>query len=349
VVPTVVAWLNYFDEIVVPHPFLNASRLKPEFSPVQSPSKHKAQTLKNVFTLLILEPFINAGYVHLISDPSDFNAQFGMTSMKMAEARTSGWAPDESSMKIARSLADDDHKRLMRQLPSDSLARMIRQYDATISDKLVARIVERFQSERQADPFSLLQPLITGENGAQFLYVKGYSLEAAMFLAALTGSFIYTDIQAHWQQLQMHAVRGGSAQRDIDALHATVDDIQFELEPNPQAVLSNRHNGGQGSGRIAMRSFLHALTSENAAVLPPDAATQLRHSLDKAAREFRPTGGMNRLRSNAHISAPPGGFERNEVRRLLITFSGGMLPQRIVFAMLVDIEGFAGEVGERET
>ncbi|MEZ0603257.1 hypothetical protein ACAX43_14060 [Paraburkholderia sp. IW21] len=59
-----------------------------------SPSQHKEQTLKNVFLLFMLEPYIDAGYVHLIPDPGDFNNEFGRTAMKMAQQRTAGWTPE---------------------------------------------------------------------------------------------------------------------------------------------------------------------------------------------------------------------------------------------------------------
>ena len=60
VVAMVLGWLPYFDQVILAHPFINPLRIKPEFSPTKSPSQHKAQTLKNVILLLLLEPFISA-------------------------------------------------------------------------------------------------------------------------------------------------------------------------------------------------------------------------------------------------------------------------------------------------
>ena len=52
---TVLGWLRYVDEIVLVNPFLLGTRLKPAFSPIESPAGHKVQTLKNVLLLLVLD------------------------------------------------------------------------------------------------------------------------------------------------------------------------------------------------------------------------------------------------------------------------------------------------------
>ena len=72
----VVGMLAYVDEVVVVNPFVNANVLRPEFSPIQHPAQHRDQTLRNIFTMLALEPFIAAGRVHLIPDPLDYDMDF---------------------------------------------------------------------------------------------------------------------------------------------------------------------------------------------------------------------------------------------------------------------------------
>jgi hypothetical protein len=173
---TVLGWLPYFDEVVLAHPFLNPLRIKPEFSPTHSPSQHRAQTLKNVLLLLVLEPFIQAGLVHLIPDPGDFNPQFGMTTLKMAEQRTAGWNPSSNGVGRLETLAKDDQRRLMLQLPEASLKSLMRQHMPEASDMQVEAVIAEIRSEATADPYALLQPIEPGEAGSQFLCMKGYSL-----------------------------------------------------------------------------------------------------------------------------------------------------------------------------
>ncbi|MFX5840020.1 hypothetical protein ABTE60_22160, partial [Acinetobacter baumannii] len=67
--------------------------MKPEFSPIESPTGHKMQTLKNVMLLLVLEPFIRAGLVHLVPDPGEVSATLGHHVQEALTRRTFGWKP----------------------------------------------------------------------------------------------------------------------------------------------------------------------------------------------------------------------------------------------------------------
>jgi len=71
-----IGWLRYFDEILVLNPFANAANMRPNYSPIESPSQYKEQTIKNVALVLNLAPLIHAGIVHLVPDPIEFNDTF---------------------------------------------------------------------------------------------------------------------------------------------------------------------------------------------------------------------------------------------------------------------------------
>jgi hypothetical protein len=95
---TVLGWLPYIDEILLVNPFFLGARMKPEFSPIDSPAGHKMQTLKNVLLLLKLEPFIRAGLVHLVPDPSEVNAPLGQHVREVLTHRTAGWKPPKGGL-----------------------------------------------------------------------------------------------------------------------------------------------------------------------------------------------------------------------------------------------------------
>ncbi len=255
---TVLGWLPYFDEVVLAHPFLNPLHFKPEFSPTLSPSKHKAQTLKNVLQLLVLEPYIQAGLVHLIPDPADFNPQFRMSALQMAAQRTAGWTPSRKSVGWMEALAKDDCLRLMRQLPDDLHEALMRKRTPEASDAQVNADIEYIKSEVAADPLALLQPIEPGEAGAQFLYLKGYNLESAMYLASLTGSSIYTDVQAHWQQLHMYALQGDRAPNSAwNPVVESLEAVSFPIEMNANTLLESLQAGRFGSIRPVLRRFCY--------------------------------------------------------------------------------------------
>ncbi|HTE41869.1 MAG TPA: DUF4238 domain-containing protein, partial [Steroidobacteraceae bacterium] len=97
---SVTSWLAYFDEIIIVHPFPNPSYMRPEFSPTHSPAQHKSQTLKNVSLLLSLMPLIEAGLIHLVPDPMEFNAEFRQRIMAMAESRGAGFKLDKTDVEV---------------------------------------------------------------------------------------------------------------------------------------------------------------------------------------------------------------------------------------------------------
>lgn len=333
------------DEVVLAHPFINPLRIKPEFSPTKSPSQHKAQTLKNVLLLLVLEPYIRSGYVHLIPDPGDFNPLFGTSALQMAEERTAGWKPDQKSMGLLDALAKDDHHRLLRQLPENSLRQWFRKHMSQASDTEIESAIAYMKAELAADPYVLLQPIEPGETGAQFLYFKGYSLEAAMYLASLTGSAIYTDVEAHWQQLHLHAVQteravAGSWTPVVESLRA----IDFPIDMNAQTLYEVRQSGRFGGMRAAMRRLAEASRQSSGQPQLDQIALQFTAAAKAVKSQWASVPHTLRLIGNVELSIPAGGFERNDVRRLLLTFGKAKTVHSIPLAMLIKLEAAAAAI-----
>jgi hypothetical protein len=342
---TVLGWLPYFDEVVLAHPFINPLRIKPEFSPTKSPSQHKAQTIKNVLLLLVLELYIRSGYVHLIPDPGDFNPLFGTSALQMAEERTAGWKPDQKSMGLLNALAKDDHHRLLRQLPENSLRQWFRKHMSQASDTEIEYTIAYMKAELAADPYALLQPTEPGETGAQFLYFKGYSLEAAMYLASLTGSAIYTDVEAHWQQLHLHAVQTGRAVAGswtpvVESLRA----IDFPIDMNAQKLYEVRQSGRFGGMRAAMRRLAEASRQSSGQPQQDQIALQFTAAAKAVKSQWASVPHTLRLIGNVELSVPAGGFERNDVRRLLLTFGKAKNVHSIPLAMLIRLEAAAAAI-----
>ncbi|OUL80379.1 hypothetical protein CA603_31470 [Paraburkholderia hospita] len=335
---TVLGWLPYFDEVVLAHPFTNPLCVKPEFSPTKSPSQYKAQTLKNVLMLLILEPYIRSGYVHLIPHPGDFNPHFGMSSLHMAKERTAGWKPAEGSVDLLKALAKDDHGRFLRQLPESSLRGLIREYKPEASDAEIDSVIAYMKSDLAADPYALLQPIVPGESGAQLLGFKGYNLEVAMYLAALTGSIIYTDLEAQWHQLHLHALQTDQAAAAawvpvVESLRA----VDFPIDGDPQTLREIRSDGRFGGMRAAMRLFAEAVRSGDRS-RRDHIALQLTKAAQAMKGEWKNVPETLRHTGRVELSVPSGGFERNEVHRLLLTFGRAKSVHPIPFAMFIKFE-----------
>ena len=229
---TVLGWLPYIDEIVLVNPFFLGTRMKPEFSPIESPSGHKMQTLKNVMLLLILEPFIRAGLVHLVPDPGEVSAALGQHVRDVLTQRTLGWEPPKGGgLHRFLKLANEETHRLIWMLPEEFQRHFIAQQmpdtDAETTDQFIAH----FKRQAEVDPYTLLQPLPTGKDGAQNQIFKGLSLEAALYVASLTGSIIHVDTEAHWAQLLKDAQPAGApSQIAWEPVRQALGEISFPVE-----------------------------------------------------------------------------------------------------------------------
>jgi SEC-C motif len=337
---TVFGWLPYFDEIVLAHPFINPLRIKPEYSPTASPAKHKAQTLKNVLLLLLLEPYIHSGYVHLIPCPSDFNTQFGTTMLQMARHRAEDWKPDRKSVGSLNAIVEDDYRRVLRQMPESFLRSSMRQHSPDASDADINAAITYIKSELAEDPCALLQPIEPGEAGAQFLCSKGYSLESAMYLASLTASTIYTDVEAHWQQLHIYAQQDNRGQNAawvpvVDSLRS----VELPIETDRQLLYEGLQAGHFGSVRGVFRRLAEALQQQRVTAQTHQIARDLSKSTSAMQGERVKAQSDLRLVGRIELSVPIGGFQRNEVRRLLLTFGKAKAPHPIPFAMFIRVCG----------
>ncbi len=335
---TALGWLPYFDEIVLAHPFPNPLLIKPEMSPTHSPSQYKVQTLKNVLLLLLLEPYIHAGLVHLIPDPGDFSRQFRTTTLRMAEQRTATWKPIYNTYGLLQMLSEDDYHRSILQLSESSLRSFISQQITDAPDVHIEAIVAAFKSESSNDPYVLLQEFDQEYDGGQFLIIKGYNLESAMYLALMTGSNIYTDVEEHWKQLHAYALNGDRSQNTnwepvVNALRA----VKFPLELNTDMLLSKLQQGRLASFRPALRQFTEAVQETGTTQRSVRFSAQIDQAALYLQREWEKMPDP-RMVGRIDLSVPLAGFERHEVQRLLITFGGVKTARPLPYAMLISFE-----------
>jgi hypothetical protein len=198
----VIGFSLYVDEILVLSPFINPRCVKEEFSPVHSPQKYKQQTIKDVLLVLQLAPFIEAGIVNMIPDPGDFDFQLRKDIWDMAENRLKHWRPPAEEMKNFEALTKDDFMRTIFALPDESIKRQIRAAVPEISDERLSQTLEYMKEMRTLDPLALLQPLQSGKENAQYLVSHfGPNLELCLFIAQVTGSFVYTDSPHRWNEI----------------------------------------------------------------------------------------------------------------------------------------------------
>lgn len=335
---TVVGWLPYVDEIVLVHPFFLGSRMKPEFSPIASPAAHKLQTLKNTVLLLVLEPFIRAGLVHLVPEPGEVSAPLGQHVREVLTQRTAGWKPPRGGLHRLLKLGEDETRRMVWMLPEVSQRRYIAKHmpdaDAAMTDKLIAY----FKRQAQADPYTLLQPLPVGEAGAQYQIYKGLNLESALYLATLTGSVIHVDTEAHWEQLLKDAQPTGAPSQPAWApVRQALAEITFPVEINARRVAEQIASGDRPPISSLLRRLAEAVTEPDNSPTPTALAKRLRQARGKVERKVdgkdKSTGDSLVLDARLELHVPPAGFSRHEVQRLLVIFGGATRPKSVPYAL----------------
>lgn len=331
----VLGWLPFVDEIVLVNPFLLGTRMRPEFSPIESPTGHKMQTLKNVMLLLVLEPFIRAGIVHLVPDPSDVNVSLGQHVREALTRRTLGWRPPKGGgLRRFLKLAEEDAYRATWMLPEASQRRFIAEHmpsaDAVMTDQLIAD----FKRQAEADPYTLLQPLPEGKGAAQNQIFKGLSLEATLYIASLTGSIIHVDTEANWAQLLKDAQPAGApSQRMWEPVREALGEISFPVELNSQQVVERIASADYRAIRELLRHLAKSISAPEVRPAPAELAKQLNQARGKVEQARKLVGESALLPTRLELHVPPTGFARQEVQRFLVMFAGVTLPQPIPFAL----------------
>jgi hypothetical protein len=331
---TVLGWLPYLDEVVLVNPFFLGTRMKPEFSPIDSPATHKMQTLKNVMLLLKLEPFIRAGLVHLVPDPGEVSAPLGQIVRDVLADRTTGWKPPKGGLHRLLKLGEEEYRRLLGMLPEDSLRRYVAKYmpqpDAVMMDSVIAY----FKRQAEADPYALLQPLPKGEAGAQFQIYKGLNLESAMYLATLTGSVIHVDTDVHWEQLLMHAQSVGAPSQQVwEPVRQALAEIKFPVDLDLRRVAERLSTGDRPPISALLRRLAQSVHMPSKGSIPHELAKQVRQARGKIERMAPLAEGTNVLKVRLELHVPPEGFIRHDVQRLLVMFAGANQPRSVPYAL----------------
>ena len=332
---TVLGWLPFVDEIVLVNPFFLGTRMKPEFSPIESPAGYKMQTLKNVMLLLVLEPFIRAGLVHLVPDPGEVSAPLGQHVQEVLTKRALGWKPPEGrGLHRFMKLAEEDARRIFWMLPEAYQRRLIAKQmpdaDAAMTDTLIAS----FRRQAEDDPYTLLQPFLIGKEGAQNQICRGLNLEAALYVASLTGSIIHVDTEAHWAQLLKHAQPVGAPSQSTWApVREALSEISFPLELNSQRVAERIASGDRPPIRSLLLRMAESVSASGVGPAPIELAKLMRQARGKVERAGKRAGNSTLLPARLELHVPPAGFARHEVQRLLVIFAGVTRPRAIPYAL----------------
>ena len=95
-----------------------------------------------------------------------------------------------------------------------------------------------------------------------------------------------------------------------------------------------------------LRPLLDAIQQQAGAPQPDQVALQISKSAESIQRAWRKVPPGHRLTGRIELSVPASGFDRNEVRRLLLTFGRAKSVRPIPLAMLIKFDEAAPHAGD---
>jgi hypothetical protein len=309
----VVGMLAYVDEVVAVHPFVNANAMRPEFSPIKQPDQHRNQTLNDVFTILVLEPFIADGRVHLIPDPLDYDTGFRQEIMAISKQFEGKVTLGPIDMAFAEALSKDELMRYIKRLPLQDmkaqLMKMVPEDSTKMTGADLDAVANHLKMELEDDPLALLDPPASSSSGGELRVMKGFSRETGLFIATLTGAFVYTNSDTMWARLH-----------DTDGVHSYESD---RATARTIGCLDGLHV------QVPARLLAHPVESASAdatrqLLRKVSVALRLAEAVDTEAHEADDTdppqddGDLRTFKLRA--SVPMNGFQRTDVSRLVLTF-----------------------------
>jgi hypothetical protein len=192
----------YADELLVVDPLMNPWIIKPEFNPIDNPDQYKSDTLKLVYVLLQIAPWIEAGIVRLIPDPGDFNLAFKHETWRLAAERRGDQPVDQQDLLMAREEGRKSLKRTLLALPPHQLLATLRRSGQSLTPEQEKEFLADARRMLRDDPLALEQPPGQSFKRGQMIAMRGgANLETAMLMCAATGAFPYTNMRTRWQEI----------------------------------------------------------------------------------------------------------------------------------------------------
>lgn len=309
----VIGMLQYVDELVVVHPFINVNAVRQEFSPIRHPAKFRDQALRNIFVLLVLEPFIRTGRVHLVPDPLDYDTGFRDEIMAIAKQFDKEVELGPMDKAHSEEIGRDEMMRFIKRLPPPDMKSYIRgilaKHAEEMTDAVIDSVVRLWKKEAEEDPLTALDPPASSAEGGAFKIMKSFARETGLYVATLTGAFVYTDSDTQWSRLHetdgVHSYEPDSAaERAVRCLEGLSIKVPTRLVHQPPV---------EPSGRA------HALIREIVFALRTGAAIEIDASASRDAAQAPEDDGLMTT-VGLRASVPLGGFQRTDVSRLVLTF-----------------------------
>lgn len=270
------------DQIVIVNPFDNPNVMAEEFNPIHHPEQWKLQTIRLVFHLMLLAPWIDAGLVILIPDPGDFNRKLREQTWNLAATRLEGWEPSREDIDVSV-MKHRTKDTLLLSAPRHYLERKAREEFPQASEETIRQFLDTIEQERAKHP--LLPNQTLDQMAGQMMASRmGANLEMGMYICQATGAFPYTNVKLRWKEIL-------AARKDLDAtaqvwspLTHAFQQLRFKFldKVDSNFACSIRQDGRLGGFRSFMRKVWTAVGGDTDPAKSEALARDFRDELTQA-------------------------------------------------------------------
>ncbi len=325
IVHNVFRFALYADEILVIDPFHNPWTIAEEYNPVANPGQWKLDTLKLLYFMAGLAPWIEAGIVKLVPDPGSFDYRLRRETWDLAKQRLAGWTPSEEDMEQFEPAARQEFGRVLFSLPKEDLTQKLREGLPQLADEEIGKVLDYIKTMREQDPLDPGQSI--DELGTQMTVARsGVNLEMALYISQLTGAFPYTSLRMRWRELLSIAKELPEVAQVWSPLTKAFQELPFKFldRVEPEFACSLRTDGRLEDFRAFLRRLWAAVGGT------PD--------LNKAQSLARDFG--DELTGEYHkAEAEWGQIDRDLLKQFGATLLGGMITGS--FSLHIPTLGFA--------
>ena len=278
----------YSDEIILINPFDNPNLIAENFNPLVHPEEWIEETLKVLYQLMAMAPWVEKGFVTFIPNPGDFDRPLLMKTAQLAEQRTKGTPVTDRD--VDESILKQHMMRKLLACPPDYIADTYREMKPAATDEEVAGLIDYVESERKRDPF--LMDGTMDKLPAQFMTTRsGASLEMGMYICQAIGAFPYTNYRYRWNEILGAREQFDSTMETWTPLTKAFQNLDFKFldSVDPNFALEMRTEQRLGGFRSYLRKVWNAVEGSpdpaNADALARDFSDELTQSYQDAKKE----------------------------------------------------------------
>jgi hypothetical protein len=202
---------------------------------------HKADTLKLVYFLFQVAPWIESGIVKLIPAPTDFNLPLKRETWQLAVARRGDQKLPEEDLEEAHEIGRQELARAIFALPEEDLLRQLEKAVGPLTDMTKTNYLAYARQQLRNDPIALEQPLGRNIKDGRLVATRGgVNLATALIIGSQTGAFPYTNMRVRWEEIIAARDEMSTTARVWSPLTKAFQALEFRFLNNVDAVFAQR-------------------------------------------------------------------------------------------------------------